>query len=119
MGTSLMSAAVLDRANGSMRIERIPIPEPRTGEALVRVRACGVCHTDLHVVKGEVQFPMPCVLGHEISGTVAALGPGVAGLNAGQRVIAGFIMPCGTSYYCVRGQDDLCETFFAYNRLRG
>ena len=114
-----MKAAVLRGINTPLVVEDIPVPQPKAGEVLVKVRACGVCHTDLHVVKGEVQFPMPCVLGHEISGTVAALGPGVAGLNAGQRVIAGFIMPCGTCYYCVRGQDDLCETFFAYNRLRG
>ncbi len=114
-----MKAAVLQRIGESFVIEDIPRPEPRDGEVLIKVRACGVCHTDLHVVKGEVNFPMPCVLGHEISGTVGALGPGVSGLEIGQKVVGSFIMPCGRCYYCARGQDDLCENFFAYNRLQG
>jgi len=119
MGTSLMSAAILDRVNGSLHVEQIPIPEPRAGEALVRVRACGVCHTDLHVMKGEVAFPMPAVLGHEISGTIAATGPGVHGFAAGTPVVAPFIMPCGDCPLCQSGRDDLCEKFFGMNRLKG
>ena len=115
----MMSAAILERANGELRVERIPIPEPRAGEALVRVRACGVCHTDLHVIKGEVAFPMPAVLGHEISGTVAAVGPGVKGFLPGTPVVAPFIMPCGNCPLCLAGRDDLCEKFFAMNRLKG
>jgi S-(hydroxymethyl)glutathione dehydrogenase/alcohol dehydrogenase len=125
----------------ALRVEELARPEPRAGEVLVRVRACGVCHTDLHVIKAEVNFPTPCVLGHEISGTIVALGPGVgqtdaagasgsgagaagggaadATLTLGQRVVGGFIMPCGTCWYCVRGQDGLCETVFVLNRLRG
>lgn len=114
-----MKAAVLNGVGKSFVIEEIPRPEPRAGEVLVKVQACGVCHTDLHVIKGEVAFPMPCVLGHEISGTIAALGPATRGFEIGQRVVCSFIMPCGTCYYCVRGQDDLCETFFALNRLQG
>lgn len=114
-----MKAAVLNSVGDRLVVEDIPRPEPRAGEVLIKVRACGVCHTDLHVVKGEVAFPVPCVLGHEISGTVAAPGPGTGGFAIGQRVVCSFIMPCGSCYYCVRGQDDLCETFFAYNRLQG
>jgi len=114
-----MKAAVLRGVGTSLVIEEIPRPEPRTGEVLVQVRACGVCHTDLHVIKGEVQFPMPCVLGHEISGTVAALGSGVSGIEPGQQVVCSFIMPCGSCYYCQQGRDDLCETFFSLNRLQG
>lgn len=114
-----MRAAVLPRAHASLAIEEIPVPAPRAGEALVRVAACGVCHTDLHVIKGEVAFPTPAVLGHEISGTVAALGPGVAGLREGARVVCSFIMPCGACEFCVQGRDDLCVTFFSMNRLRG
>ena len=95
------------------------MPQPRRGEVLVRVAACGVCHTDLHVMKGEVAFPVPAVLGHEISGTVAALGDGVAGPPVGTRVVGAFIMPCGTCSHCDRGRDDLCEPFFELNRLRG
>jgi len=114
-----MMAAVLDAAPGGLRIEQIPVPEPRAGEVLVRVTACGVCHTDLHVMKAEVAFPMPAVLGHEISGTVAALGPGVAGPDPGTRVASAFIMPCGYCRFCGTGRDDLCDNFFGMNRLRG
>ncbi|RTH04507.1 alcohol dehydrogenase [Thermus scotoductus] len=114
-----MRAAVLNRVGGPLEVEEVPIPQPKAGEVLVRVAACGVCHTDLHVIKGEVAFPTPCVLGHEISGVVAQVGPGVEGLTPGQRVVASFILPCGGCYYCVRGEEDLCERFFALNRLKG
>ena len=114
-----MTAAVLERAPGGLRIEQIPIPEPLANEVLVRVSACGVCHTDLHVMKAEVAFPMPAVMGHEISGTIAALGPGVTGPAIGTPVASAFIMPCGFCPACGAGRDDLCDSFFAMNRLRG
>jgi succinate semialdehyde reductase (NADPH) len=114
-----MKAAVLQRAPGPMEIEDIPVPAPLEGEVLVKVHACGVCHTDLHVVKAEVAFPTPAVLGHEISGTVVALGAGVPGPPVGTRIVAAFIMPCGRCRLCAIGRDDLCDNFFAMNRLRG
>src|ERR671924_2403210 len=114
-----MKAAVLSAVGGPITIEDIPTPSPKAGEVLVRVTACGVCHTDLHVVKGEVQFPLPCVLGHEISGVVEAMAPDVKTVQPGDTVVCSFIMPCGVCHYCVRGRDDLCETFFAMNRLKG
>lgn len=119
MSSTLMTAAVLSEVAGPLRIERIPIPKPRSGEALVRVHACGVCHTDLHVIKGEVAFPTPAVLGHEISGTVGALGPATAGPKPGTLVVAPFIMPCSVCPLCEAGRDDLCEKFFGMNRLKG
>ncbi len=115
----MMRAAVLDGPGGSMRVEVVPRPAPRAGEVLLRVRACGVCHTDLHVIKGEVAFPTPCVLGHEVSGVVEAVGAGVVTCAPGDPVVAAFLMPCGYCRSCARGRDDLCETFFALNRLRG
>jgi S-(hydroxymethyl)glutathione dehydrogenase/alcohol dehydrogenase len=114
-----MRAAVLDAVGGGLHVEDVPQPAPRTGEILVKVSACGVCHTDLHVIKGEVGFPMPCVLGHEVAGSVAALGPGVSGPSVGTKVACSFIMPCGTCRFCAQGRDDVCETFFGMNRLRG
>lgn len=114
-----MKAAVLQAANTDLRIEEIPIPEPKAGEILVRVAAVGVCHTDLHVMKAEVAFPMPAVMGHEISGTVALLGPGVSGPAVGTPVVSAFIMPCGFCPACGGGRDDLCDSFFAMNRLKG
>ncbi|MDR7555029.1 MAG: zinc-binding dehydrogenase [Armatimonadota bacterium] len=114
-----MRAVVLAEVGAPLRLEEIPLPQPKAGEVLVKVAACGVCHTDLHVIKGEVAFPTPAVLGHEISGTVAALGPGVTGPPVGTRVVSAFIMPCGTCAFCAQGRDDLCETFFELNRVRG
>jgi S-(hydroxymethyl)glutathione dehydrogenase/alcohol dehydrogenase len=102
-----------------MHIEEIPMPEPGAGEILVKVSACGVCHTDLHVMKAEVAFPTPAVMGHEISGTVAALGPGVKGPAIDTKVVSAFIMPCGICTPCGAGRDDLCDSFFAMNRLKG
>ena len=98
-----MKAAILESAPGGVHIEEIPVPEPGAGEILVKVSACGVCHTDLHVMKAEVAFPMPAVMGHEISGTVAALGAGVKGPAIGSRVVSAFIMPCGFCAPCGAG----------------
>lgn len=114
-----MKAQVLRSAEGDFSLEDVEHAPPRDGEVLVRVAACGVCHTDLHVIKAEVAFPTPCVLGHEISGWVEELGPGVEGLSVGDRVACSFIMPCGTCRHCRRGHEDLCEEFFAKNRLKG
>lgn len=116
-----MKAAVLTGSDPTMTIMEIPTPTPRRGEVLVRVIACGVCHTDLHVIKSEVAFPRPAVLGHEVSGTIVALGDGLedSGLHLDQDVISGFIMPCTECDACLRGRDDLCANFFEQNRLRG
>jgi succinate semialdehyde reductase (NADPH) len=114
-----MKAAVLWAPGERLRVEEVPQPVPGPGEVLVRVAACGVCHSDLHVMKGEVAFPTPAVLGHEISGTVATLGPGVEGPAPGTRVSCSFILPCGRCPACARGRDDLCERFYRLNRLRG
>ncbi|GAA2012433.1 zinc-binding dehydrogenase [Nakamurella flavida] len=116
-----MLAAVLEAPDRPLELLRIPRPVPRQGEALVAVTACGVCHTDLHVMRGEVAFPTPAVLGHEISGTVAELGPDTptGELTVGREVVGAFIMPCGTCPACLRGRDDMCGPFFAMNRLNG
>ena len=114
-----MRAAVFHQPNQPMAIEELVMPEPREHEVRLKVAACGVCHTDLHVLKGEVAFPTPGVLGHEVSGVVDAVGPGVTNTAPGDRVVCSFIMPCAYCGSCVRGREDLCETFFAYNRLKG
>jgi succinate semialdehyde reductase (NADPH) len=114
-----MMAAIVDAPDLRISIESIPMPRPRWGEVLVRVAACGACHTDLHVMKGEYKFPYPCVLGHEVSGHIAELGEGVEGLSVDERVAASFVMPCGRCGPCARGHDNLCERFFGINRARG
>jgi Zn-dependent alcohol dehydrogenase len=116
-----MQAAVLRAPGAGLSLETLRRPEPKAGEVLLKVRACGLCHSDLHVMDGSIAFPTPAVLGHEVSGTIAALGPGTAatGLTVGQPVVAAFLMPCGQCEACARGRDDLCEPFFAMNRLHG
>jgi S-(hydroxymethyl)glutathione dehydrogenase/alcohol dehydrogenase len=116
-----MIAAVWRGIGPELELTEIPIPEPKTGEALVRVTSCGVCHTDFHVMKGEVAFPSPAVLGHEISGRIVRLGPDTdaPGLAEGTKVVGAFIMPCGRCVQCDRGRDDMCVEFFAQNRLNG
>jgi succinate semialdehyde reductase (NADPH) len=114
-----MRAAVLSAVGRPLAIEDLRTPEPLEGELRIRVAACGVCHSDLHIADGGLKFPLPVVLGHEISGTVDVCGPGVQGFEAGMRVVASFIMPCGRCPPCGRGRDDLCETYFALNRAKG
>lgn len=115
----MMKAAIWQGESVSLRVEEIPVPRPLSDEVLVKVAACGVCHTDLHVLKGEVAFPAPAVVGHEISGTVVEVGPNVSGFAAGDPVVGAFIMPCGNCAQCLKGRDDMCITFFEENRLKG
>ncbi|HEV3029112.1 MAG TPA: alcohol dehydrogenase catalytic domain-containing protein, partial [Planctomycetota bacterium] len=114
-----MDAAVIPAIGVPLRIEPLRHPEPQSREVRIRIAACGVCHSDLHVARGHLKFPMPCVPGHEISGTIDALGPGVSGFRPGERVVSSFIMPCGTCPQCREGRDNLCETYFALNRVKG
>lgn len=117
-----MRAAVLAGSEARLEILEIPVPRPKAGEALVQLLACGVCHTDLHVMRGEVAFPRPAVLGHEISGTVVEIGEGTEdnrGIDVGSTVVGAFIMPCGHCAACLQGRDDLCSAFFEQNRLKG
>jgi S-(hydroxymethyl)glutathione dehydrogenase/alcohol dehydrogenase len=114
-----MRAAVVRERSGPFRVEELRDPEPGPGEVLVAVAACGVCHTDLHIHDGSVPFPLPCVLGHEVSGTILEVGADVDDLRSGQRVAGAFIMPCGRCAMCRAGREELCEPFFAHNRLNG
>lgn len=114
-----MRAAVWPALNEPMTIALIPAPTAGRNEVRIKVAACGVCHSDLHVLRGEVRFPAPAVLGHEVSGTIDQIGPGVEGYTVGDRVVGSFILPCGSCWQCENGRDDLCETFFAENRLKG
>ena len=104
-----------------MVIETIRTPRPKADEILVKVKACGVCHTDLHCILGEVPFPQPAVFGHEICGEVVAFGPSDRGppFPIGTKVMSPFIMPCSRCSFCSKGEEDTCETFFALNRLKG
>jgi S-(hydroxymethyl)glutathione dehydrogenase/alcohol dehydrogenase len=114
-----MKAAVLRRVGGPLAIEEVAKPEPKESEVLIKVAACGVCHSDLHLVKGHTSFPLPVVLGHEVSGVVEKIVGRGTGPNVGDRVVCTVIMPCGFCRYCIDGHEDLCETFYFLNRLKG
>lgn len=96
---------------GPLRLQPHRVPEPAEGQVTIRVRACGVCRTDLHVLDGELAHPkLPLVLGHEVVGTVVALGPGVHDLTLGGRVGVPWLgFTCGMCSACARGQENLCE----------
>lgn len=92
-----------------LRLEEREVPSPGPGEVLLRVRANGVCRTDLHQVEGELAFHGPRVPGHQVVGVVEALGPQVEGLAVGQRVGAAWLArSCGRCAYCLRGEENLC-----------
>ena len=103
--------AMVYRGDGpALTLEERRVPEPGAGEVLVRVAACGVCRTDLHVVDGDLTEPrLPVVPGHEIVGRVAALGAGVERFREGERVgIPWLGWTCGTCRYCRGGRENLC-----------
>lgn len=114
-----MRAAVHTGVDVPMRIEELADPTPLSGEVAVDVTSCGACHSDLHVLRGELPFPTPSVLGHEAAGIVSEVGPDVADIQVGDRVVTSFIMPCGTCPQCTRGNEEICTRFFGYNRAKG
>jgi len=93
-----------------LRLEELPVPQPGPGQVLLRVRLCGVCHTDLHTVEGDITPPRyPVTPGHQVVGEVAALGEGVAALRLGQRVgVPWLYAACGDCAFCRRGEENLC-----------
>lgn len=106
-----MRAMVLGRAQTPLRLVERQVPEPQPDQVLVKVSACGVCRTDLHVVDGELAEPkLPLVPGHEIVGRVAALGGDVTRFRESDRVGVPWLgWTCGDCRFCRRGQENLCE----------
>lgn len=116
-----MRAAVLRDVDKGLEVGEIRTPHPKAGEVLVKVSACGLCHSDLHVIGGAIAFPKPAVLGHEVAGEIVEVGPGNEhnDLAVGQKVAGAFLMPCGQCDACAEGRDDLCGPFFDLNRIQG
>ena len=106
-----MKAAVYHGPNQPLQIAEVPAPTPARGEALVRVAACGLCHTDLHYVDHGVSTfkDPPLILGHEPAGTVVELGDGVKGCDVGDRVVIPAVLSCGRCSYCRKGRENLCD----------
>lgn len=109
-GGATMRAMVLHEPGQKLRLLQVERPAPDEGQVLVRVRACAVCRTDLHVADGELSHPkLPLILGHEIVGRVEQVGPGVRSPGIGDRVgIPWLGWTCGACEYCVSGRENLC-----------
>ena len=99
---------VASAAGKPVSLETVIVPDPGPGEAVVKVQACGVCHTDLHYREGSITDSFPFLLGHEAAGTVDAVGPGVTGLEVGDYVVLAWRAPCGTCRSCRRGRPWYC-----------
>ena len=94
----------------SLTLVELPEPEPAPGEIAIRVDACGVCRTDLHIVEGEVEAALPVVPGHQAAGRVERVGAGVSGFSHGDPVGVGWMAStCGICRFCVSGRENLCE----------
>jgi S-(hydroxymethyl)mycothiol dehydrogenase len=111
-------AIVSRTVKSPVTLETIVVPDPGPGEALVRVQACGVCHTDLHYREGGINNDFPFLLGHEAAGTVEAVGPGVTNVVPGDFVVLNWRAVCGTCRSCRKGKPWYCfSTFNATQKM--
>jgi propanol-preferring alcohol dehydrogenase len=106
-----MYAMVLKKAGQPLRLKEVPVPRPKPGQVLIRVHACGVCRTDLHIVDGELsEAKLPLIPGHEIVGRVAQAGEKVEGFHVGDRIgVPWLASVCGHCFYCAEGRENLCD----------
>jgi propanol-preferring alcohol dehydrogenase len=106
-----MRAMILEKPGQPLMLQEVAVPKPGPSQVLIRVKACGVCHTDLHIVDQELAHPkLPLIPGHEIVGDVVEMGEKVRGLELGARVGVPWMgYTCGECRFCQRGQENLCE----------
>jgi NDMA-dependent alcohol dehydrogenase len=104
-----MKAAVLYKPNTPLEVVDVKQDDPKAGEARVRVKAAGVCHSDWHIINGDWTLPLPMVLGHEAAGIVEDVGAGVTTVKPGDHVIFSFRPQCGHCLYCSLGRSVLCD----------
>ncbi|MDT3735938.1 MAG: Zn-dependent alcohol dehydrogenase [Denitratisoma sp.] len=102
-------AAICREINQPVVVEEIEVESPRRGEVMIRLAACGVCHSDYSVTTGTIPFPPPVVLGHEGAGIVVEVGEGVTGIAVGDAVVSSFVSMCGKCRYCQTGRPQLCD----------
>jgi len=106
-----MKAAVLHKVRDPMTIEDFHMPAIAADEVLIKVKACGVCHTDQKVIEGRIQTRVPAIIGHEVSGTIEEAGSGQrSAFKPGDTVIVGTRYRCGRCQYCVAGRENLCRS---------
>ena len=103
-----MKAAVCYEPTGKLTLEEVTLAEPEVNEVLVKLVASGVCHSDLHFMKGEMYCAMPTVAGHEGAGIVEKVGPGVTTLQPGDHVVMMVSFSCGKCRFCVEGRPTMC-----------
>lgn len=106
--TGYISALVVRDATSAPAVEELRLPEVGPGQVRVRIRAAGVCHSDLSMVNGTLRPPHPLVLGHEAAGEIIEVGEGVSSLKAGDHVVSNFIYMCGVCRFCSGGRPVLC-----------
>ena len=105
-----MKAALLEESGKGLNIVTdIDIDEPRSGQVRIKISHCGLCHSDLSVIDGTFPSPLPVVLGHEAAGVVDAVGADVRTVSVGDSVVVTPCPPCGTCYWCVRAEPQLCD----------
>ncbi|HEY8896082.1 MAG TPA: zinc-dependent alcohol dehydrogenase family protein [Niastella sp.] len=111
MPTRLMNAMVLEKQGLPLVCKTLPVPEPAANQVLVKVIACGICRTDLHIIDGDLIEPkLPLILGHEIVGKVAAIGSDVEGLHLNDIVGVPWVgHTCGKCKFCKTGKENLCD----------
>jgi Zn-dependent alcohol dehydrogenase len=106
-----MRAAIMTEVGAPLLVDEVELEAPRAGEVCVEVRHCGVCHSDVHYLDGALRTGLPVVLGHEASGVVTEVGPGVEDLQPGDFVVLTMAPSCGRCYWCVREERTLCQQF--------
>jgi S-(hydroxymethyl)glutathione dehydrogenase / alcohol dehydrogenase len=109
MKTESALAAVLYEPGSPLRVEEVDVLPPQQGEVTVRMKAAGICHSDWHVMCGDLKMPLPLIPGHEGAGVVTAVGEGVSTVEVGDHVILMWRGPCGRCEYCARGRPALCD----------
>jgi len=102
-------AVICREWNKPVSVETVTVESPRRGEVMIKIAACGVCHSDLSATNGTIPLPPPLVLGHEAAGHVVEVGEGVTGLAVGDAVVVSWVAVCGRCPYCVSGRPALCD----------
>ena len=108
------SAAVLSEISGNLEIKTVSIDDPRADEVLVKIAACGICHTDLVIQHGALPIPLPIVLGHEGAGHIVSVGSNVSNLSPGDPVVLSY-SSCGNCSTCQSNQSAYCQDFVSRN----